>query len=53
MYEPTTKMIAEQGFEIKRPGEIFVEIDTKNEEIRGVKIGGFAVTVLNGEIVLL
>ncbi len=51
--EPTTKIIAEQGFEIKRPSEIFIEIDTKNEEIRGIRVGGFAVTVLNGEIVLL
>ncbi|MFQ6050283.1 MAG: PhzF family phenazine biosynthesis protein [Candidatus Hydrothermarchaeota archaeon] len=49
--EPVTEIIAEQGFEIKRPSEIFVEINTENEEIRDVKVGGFAVTVLNGEII--
>ncbi len=44
--------IAEQGHLMQRPGRAFVEVVGSRENIRTVKVGGSAVTVLRGELVL-
>lgn len=45
------KFIAEQGHWIGRPGQAQVEIIGAPEDIQSVKVGGGAVTVLQGEFV--
>ncbi|RUS29668.1 hypothetical protein BC938DRAFT_480393 [Jimgerdemannia flammicorona] len=46
------KFVAEQGHWMMRPGKVFVEVEGSREEIEKVKIGGSAVLVLKGEMVL-
>lgn len=46
------KFIAEQGHWMNRPGQAIVEIVGPRDDIETVKIGGSAVTVLRGELVL-
>lgn len=47
-----TQFIAEQGHWMKRPGQATVEIVGSPENIETVKVGGSAVTVLQGELIL-
>jgi trans-2,3-dihydro-3-hydroxyanthranilate isomerase len=44
--------IAEQGHGMQRPGRAFVEVLGPRNDIAAVKVGGNAVTVLRGELVL-
>lgn len=44
--------IAEQGHGMKRPGRAFVEVMGARDDIQTVKVGGSAVTVLRGELIL-
>ena len=44
--------IAEQGHWMQRPGQAKVEVVGPRDEIETVKVGGSAVTVLRGELVL-
>ncbi len=44
--------IAEQGHLMKRPGRAFVEVIGVRDDIQTVKVGGSAVTVLRGELVI-
>jgi trans-2,3-dihydro-3-hydroxyanthranilate isomerase len=44
--------IAEQGHWMERPGQAFVEVIGPAEAIETVKVGGPAVTVLRGELIL-
>lgn len=46
------QFIAEQGHWINRPGQATVEIVGSPENIETVKVGGSAVTVLKGELIL-
>lgn len=46
------KITAEQGYEINRDSKIFVEVYTTEEEIEKVKVGGIAVTSLDGTLYL-
>lgn len=48
--QPT--FIAEQGHGMQRPGRAFVEVVGPRANIATVKVGGSAVTVLRGELVL-
>ncbi len=48
--QPT--FIAEQGHWIQRPGQATVEIVGSREAIETVKVGGSAITVLKGELLL-
>lgn len=50
--KPTVEITCEQGHEMSRPGEVFVTIETSDEKISSVKVGGRAVTVLNGEVLI-
>ncbi len=47
-----SKFIAEQGHWINRPGKATVEIVGSRNDIETVKVGGSAVTVLKGELLL-
>ncbi len=44
------KFIAEQGHWMKRPGEGFVEVIGERDAIKTVKVGGYAVKVMSGEL---
>jgi len=46
------KFIAEQGHWMNRPGQAFVEVVGSREDIEMVKVGGSAVTVMRGELIL-
>lgn len=45
------KFVAEQGHFMRRPGEAFVEVIGPPEAIDTVKVGGFAVEVMRGQLV--
>ena len=45
-----TSLILEQGYEVGRPGKVFIEIDIKNRKIEEVMVGGRAIEVFSGEI---
>jgi trans-2,3-dihydro-3-hydroxyanthranilate isomerase len=44
--------VAEQGHWMHRPGKAFVEVVGPREDIETVKVGGTAVTVMRGELLL-
>ena len=46
------RIIAEQGDVIGRKGRVVVDLEVKEESVSAVKIGGQAVTVLQGELVV-
>jgi hypothetical protein len=46
-------LVAEQGHLIGRPGFVYIDLEKEGDEITTVKVGGSAVTVMNGEISLL
>ncbi len=45
-----SSLIAEQGHLIGRPGLVYIDLEKEGDEITTVKVGGSAVTVMNGEI---
>lgn len=49
---PTGKalLVAEQGYEIERTGKVAIEVTMIKEQVTAVRIGGTAVTVLDGII---
>ena len=48
--EPT--FVAEQGHWMSRPGEGFVEVVGPRDDIETVKVGGAAVSIIKGELIL-
>jgi trans-2,3-dihydro-3-hydroxyanthranilate isomerase len=50
--EPVTKIVSEQGFEMKRPSilHIDVDVDVKSKEVVAVRVGGGVVITGRGEI---
>jgi trans-2,3-dihydro-3-hydroxyanthranilate isomerase len=48
--EPTTYIASEQGAEINRPSMLYVEVDSKSEEITAVRVGGQVVLVAEGVV---
>jgi trans-2,3-dihydro-3-hydroxyanthranilate isomerase len=48
MTEPTTSIVSEQGAEINRPSTLYVEVDSKGDEITAVRVGGQVVLVAEG-----
>lgn len=49
--EATTKIVSEQGFEMKRPSIIHIEVDVEESgEVTGVRVGGGVVITGRGEI---
>jgi trans-2,3-dihydro-3-hydroxyanthranilate isomerase len=47
---PTTEIICEQGFEIDRPSRLVVHVQSDDDEIKSVHVGGQAVMVIEGEL---
>lgn len=48
--ENQSSLVGEQGHFVERPGKVYVEIKSDNNEIIDIKIGGEAMTILDGEI---
>lgn len=46
------KIVGEQGDAIGRKGRVLIELEVRNQKVRSVAIGGEAVTVLRGEIII-
>ncbi len=44
--------IIEQGYEMKRPSKMFLEIEVKGGALDGIRIGGHAVPVMSGDLEL-
>jgi trans-2,3-dihydro-3-hydroxyanthranilate isomerase len=47
---PTTEIVAEQGYEVDRPGRIVIQVESDDDAIQEVKVGGEAVLVMEGTI---
>ena len=47
---PTTEIIVEQGYEIERPSQIIVRVESDDDIIQTVKVGGQCVTVVQGTL---
>ena len=47
---PMTEIIAEQGYEIERPSRILIQVESEDDAIQAVKVGGQAVMVLEGTL---
>lgn len=47
---PMTEIVAEQGYEIERPSRILVQVESDDDAIQTVKVGGQAVLVLEGTL---
>jgi len=46
------RVLIEQGIEARRPSRIFVRAGMKGDRVTNVRVGGHAVEVLRGEVVL-
>ncbi|HXZ29363.1 MAG TPA: PhzF family phenazine biosynthesis protein [Terriglobales bacterium] len=49
---PGQRALLEQGMEIKRPSQLFVRAAREGDRVSNVRVGGHAVEVLRGEVVL-
>ncbi len=47
---PMTEIIAEQGYEIERPSRILVQVESDDDAIQSVKVGGQAVMIAEGTL---
>lgn len=47
---PVTDVTAEQGYEIDRPSSIFIQVDSDDDIIQSVKVGGQCVMVIEGTL---
>lgn len=47
---PTTEIIIEQGYEIDRPSRILVQVESDDDMIQEVKVGGHCVMVVEGTL---
>ena len=45
---PTTDILVEQGYEIDRPSRILVHVESDDDVIQGVQVGGHCVMVVEG-----
>jgi trans-2,3-dihydro-3-hydroxyanthranilate isomerase len=48
--EPTTYITSEQGLELGRPSTLYVEVDSRGEEVAAVRVGGQVVAIAEGEV---
>lgn len=46
---PDEQVIVEQGLEVQRPGQLFVRAGRQGDRVTNVRVGGFAVKVMQGE----
>ena len=47
---PTTEIVIEQGYEIERPSQILVRVESDDDIIQTVKVGGQCVMVVEGTL---
>ena len=47
---PMTDILIEQGYEIDRPSRILVQVESDDDVIQGVKVGGHCVMVVEGTL---
>ena len=47
---PMTEIVAEQGYEIERPSRILIQVESEDDVIQEVKVGGKAVMVVEGTL---
>lgn len=47
---PMTQIIAEQGYEVERPSRIVIQIESDDDIIQEVKVGGQAVMIVEGTL---
>ncbi|MFO0773326.1 MAG: PhzF family phenazine biosynthesis protein [Nitrospiraceae bacterium] len=47
---PTTEIVIEQGYEIERPSRIVVQVESDDDAITDVKVGGRVVMVIEGTL---
>jgi trans-2,3-dihydro-3-hydroxyanthranilate isomerase len=47
---PTTEILIEQGYEIDRPSRILVQVQSEDDVIQGVTVGGQCVMVVEGTL---
>ncbi|MDP1767945.1 MAG: PhzF family phenazine biosynthesis protein [Nitrospirota bacterium] len=47
---PTTEIVVEQGYEIERPSQIFVRVESDDDIIQTIKVGGQCVMVVEGTL---
>ena len=47
---PESEIIAEQGYEIDRPSRIFIQVNSDDDAIQGVMVGGESVLVVDGTL---
>ncbi len=48
-----TEIILEQGYEIERPSRILIQVDSEDDAIQTVKVGGQVVMVVEGTLIVL
>ena len=49
-FRDETNLVSEAGYEVHRPGRVFISLRREAGEVSRVKVGGSAVTILEGEI---
>ena len=47
---PMTEILAEQGYEVERPSRILIQVESDDDVIQEVKVGGRAVLVVEGSL---
>ncbi|MEK7268329.1 MAG: PhzF family phenazine biosynthesis protein [Nitrospirota bacterium] len=47
---PTTEIVAEQGYEVDRPSRILIQVESDDDAIQEVKVGGQVVMVMEGTL---
>lgn len=47
---PTTEIIAEQGYEVDRPSRIVIQVESEDDAIQAVTVGGQAVLIMEGTL---
>ncbi|HPD97788.1 MAG TPA: PhzF family phenazine biosynthesis protein [Synergistales bacterium] len=50
-FEKSADLSGEAGYEVQRPGQVLISLLREGESISQVKVGGSAVTILEGEMV--
>jgi len=48
--EPLTRIVCEQGYILRRPSTIHVEVGSHAGQVTGVRVGGSAVTAIKGRV---
>jgi trans-2,3-dihydro-3-hydroxyanthranilate isomerase len=48
---PTTEIVAEQGYEVDRPSRILIQVESDDDAVQQVKVGGQVVMVMEGRLI--